>query len=99
MHYTKNGLFIVKSAYFLYKSIQASRASGSSQGNPHHDAWNLIWKLIVPKGGKMFMLRVCKSILPTFVNLKKIKIVENIALVLFVQYTLGLSAMFFRVVK
>lgn len=47
-----NGLFTIKSAYRLHKSIKASMAIGSSQGNQHKEAWKLIGKLKVPNAVK-----------------------------------------------
>lgn len=76
-HYTKNGLFIVQSAYHLHKSFLARSEGGSSQGLGKQGAWKSIQWLKVPNRVIMFLWRAFKDILPTLSNLKRRKIIDT----------------------
>ena len=74
---TKNGLFSVKSAYFIQKELDRKEEAESSSGTGTSKVWKEIWKLRLPNVGKNFLWRACHEILPTRVNLHKKKIVED----------------------
>nr|XP_027109435.1 uncharacterized protein LOC113729327 [Coffea arabica] len=84
-HHTKNGKFLVRSAYhaimdsYILDVRQTAQASSSS-GNDV--VWKKIWSLDIPNKKKYFLWRICHNSLPTPDNLQKRRIpVENKCLV------------------
>lgn len=74
---TKNGLFSVKSAYFLQKEMEQRGVAETSFRRGVSKVWQEIWKLRLPNVEKNFLWRACHEILPTRVNLHRRKIVED----------------------
>ncbi|VVA37427.1 PREDICTED: reverse mRNAase, partial [Prunus dulcis] len=74
-HYDKKGMFTVKSAYHVARSLHSSTGRASSSNS---DAvarnWSLLWKAFVPARVKIFWWRVISGILPTKANLARKKV-------------------------
>lgn len=73
-HWTTNGVFTVKSAYYQALEVVSVRRSQGLKGGPssnNGNHWNDIWCMNVPNKIKNFFWRACKGILPTAVSLKK----------------------------
>ncbi|KAJ8440477.1 hypothetical protein Cgig2_013636 [Carnegiea gigantea] len=69
-HFAANGLFSVRSAYHLARSLKlSSMASSSFHGTK--DFWRLVWGLNVPPWIKLFAWRVGVSALPTRAHLSR----------------------------
>ncbi len=75
--YTANGLFSVRSAYYLELDREARQFCCSSVGAQHSPIWKIIWKLKVPRVIHLFLWRACNNILPTKENLLRRKIVSD----------------------
>lgn len=71
-HYTTNGAFSVKSAYYLHKDLENKHVGESSSGNLHSDIWKSIWNLKVPNKVKTFIWRACSNALPTYLWRRKV---------------------------
>jgi hypothetical protein len=71
--YTANGLFIVRSVYYLELDRKA-RLNSNSSISPHQSP---IWKLHVPRVVHLFLWKACNDILPTKERLMKRKIVSD----------------------
>ncbi|XP_041011395.1 uncharacterized protein LOC121255185 [Juglans microcarpa x Juglans regia] len=74
---TKNGIFSVKSAYHLLVFVNDLNKGQASDSTNHEVLWKLLWKLRVPNKVKMFLWRSAWDILPTRVNLHKMKIIDS----------------------
>lgn len=74
---TKNGVFSVKSAYFLQKEILSRSLAECSSRGVVSDIWKKIWTLPVPAVERNFLWRACKEILPTRENLCRRKIITD----------------------
>jgi hypothetical protein len=73
-----NGLFSVRSAYYLHKAMEKRGMAGSSSNMGTSTVWKDIWRLRLPNvEKKKFLWRACHDILPTKQNLCRRKIVEN----------------------
>ncbi|KAL0331177.1 UNVERIFIED_CONTAM: hypothetical protein Sangu_1663200 [Sesamum angustifolium] len=68
-HYSKNGIFSVRSAYHLALSISA-KASSSGTGWPSQ-LWHKVWQAPAPNKVKLFIWRAVRNILPTASNLQR----------------------------
>lgn len=75
---TKNGLFTVKSAYHLHKTLTKREAVEPSYKTRLHEVWKRIWNLKATNGVKMFMWRACREVLPPRLNLTKKKLLKTI---------------------
>jgi hypothetical protein len=75
--YTANGLFSVRSAYFLEMDRKARQLCCSSASVHHSPVWKIIWKLKVPRVIHLFLWRAYNNILPTKENLRRRKIVSD----------------------
>jgi hypothetical protein len=75
--YSTDGLFFVRSAYFLELERKARHNGCSSLGNHQRPIWKMIWKLRVPRVTQLFIWRACNNILPTKENLHRRKIVTD----------------------
>ncbi|KAG8367086.1 hypothetical protein BUALT_Bualt16G0036100 [Buddleja alternifolia] len=69
-HYTKDGLFSVKSVYHVARSFGNMGLSGTSHCSLN---WKFIWGAAVPHKVWVFAWRVCHGILPTLSNLQRRK--------------------------
>jgi hypothetical protein len=74
---TKNGIFSVRSAYFLLQEMETNGGASWSGHGRNHGVWSRLWKLRIANGDKHFLWRACNDILPTRSNLYKKKIVED----------------------
>ena len=67
---TKNGVYLVKSAYHLLIEVNQARDVGESSNISHGRLlWKDIWSASVPQKIKLFIWRACKGILPTNLSL------------------------------
>jgi hypothetical protein len=66
---TKNGIFIVQSAYHLGMERKALQLPGCSGNMDDKEEWKTCWKLNVPNAVKMYLWRACHNLLPTKANL------------------------------
>ncbi|KAL0412615.1 UNVERIFIED_CONTAM: putative mitochondrial protein [Sesamum radiatum] len=69
-HYTKNGMFSVRSAYHLACELE-DRPCSSDREPRDHWWWRKLWQASLPNKIKVFIWRVCHNALPTGVNLAK----------------------------
>lgn len=74
---TANGLFWVRSAYYLAKEMEDRAKAESSKGRHCSEVWKRLWKLKVPNAEKNFIWRACHNILPTKDNLMRRKVVKD----------------------
>jgi ribonuclease HI len=74
---TKNGLFSVKSAYYMQVELKEKEMAGCSTRKDGDGVWRIIWGMKIPNVEKNFLWRACKDILPTRANLHRRKIVED----------------------
>ncbi|XP_035547368.1 uncharacterized protein LOC118348906 [Juglans regia] len=75
--FTKDGLYSVKSGYHLERSRRGREKGCSSEDKVGKEVWNRIWKLNTPEVVKMFIWRAVVNSLPTKMNLKCRKVIEN----------------------
>ncbi|KAK4384943.1 putative mitochondrial protein [Sesamum angolense] len=68
-HYSKNGIFSVRSAYHLALSMSV-KASSSGTGWPLQ-LWHKVWQAPAPNKVKLFIWRAIRNILPTASNLQR----------------------------
>nr|POF25158.1 putative ribonuclease h protein [Quercus suber] len=73
----KDENYSTKRGYQLFCKYEISGAASSSDSLEQSLFWKRIWKLHIPNKIKMFLWRVCSNALPTLVNLKKRKILED----------------------
>lgn len=73
---TKNGIFFVRSAYFLEKDILASKEWGPSQPAGCLD-WKECWSLKIPNVAKLFLWKAMHNLLPNKMNLINKGVVQN----------------------
>jgi hypothetical protein len=74
---TKNGMFTVRSAYYLAVEKQGQSRRESSGTSYMEKLWKMIWSLAVHNSVKMFLWKACNNILPTKDNLFKRKVVDH----------------------
>ncbi|KAL2903139.1 hypothetical protein RDABS01_000958 [Bienertia sinuspersici] len=68
-HYSKNGGFTMRSAYFV--ELEGEKGAGtSSTSTPNKGAWKTLWKAMVPPKVKMFGWRVLHGGVPVREKLK-----------------------------
>jgi hypothetical protein len=62
-HYTKTGVFSVRSAYFVELEIQFGHRVNRSDDGPmkEHPMWATIWKLRVPSKVKICIWRIMQG--------------------------------------
>ena len=66
LHYSKNGLFTMKSASHLIKTQSTGWQDVASGSNGFvDDFWPCLWKLNIPSKVKIFLWRICKGVLST----------------------------------
>ena len=74
-HYSKNGIFNVRSTYHVGRTFQSmkvvSKSASSSESHMQELGWKRLWKLNVPPKAKHTLWKFCKNILPTKVLLAK----------------------------
>ena len=68
---TPDGMYSVRSAYWLYSELSRQALPSSSTGEGDKGLWNGIWKLRVPPKVRHFLWRVVCDALPTKINLLK----------------------------
>lgn len=67
-HYSKNGMFEVKSAYHLVielEELEANDGASPSTKSKDHIFWNKSSKLQIPPKVRMFLWKACNGILAT----------------------------------
>jgi len=74
---TKDGAFSVCSAYHLGVELQASNRGQSSYATQGNDIWKSLWSLHVSNPVKVSLWRACNNLLPTKLNLKHKRVVED----------------------
>lgn len=81
-HYTKNGMFSVKSCYHLIMNMNSSSSSAPTvsgfAGATVEGKWQWLWWLVLPPKVKMFLWRACCNFLPTQVELFRPKVVPSL---------------------
>jgi hypothetical protein len=75
---TKNGIFSVRSAYFLELENLANRTGGVSKPD-EGKTWKEIWNLKVPNVVKLFLWKALHNLLPTRTNLARKGIITEAA--------------------
>lgn len=72
-HFTSNGLYSVKLAYYVALSRKRARLCIGEQSNDQENRklWKLVWKLDIPPKVKHFVWRACNNWLPVRLNLLK----------------------------
>lgn len=74
---TKNGIFSVRSAYYLARSmLERGRGSCSSEEKTS-SMWKTIWKVRGSPVVKLFLWKACRDVLATKVNLHKRSLVAD----------------------
>ncbi|KAL0367264.1 UNVERIFIED_CONTAM: putative mitochondrial protein [Sesamum radiatum] len=70
-HYAKNGLFSVRSAYYVQRNFQkrSNNVSDPSSSSESRTTWNFLWNCKVPNKIKIFIWRLCNNALPIAPNL------------------------------
>jgi hypothetical protein len=74
---TTNGLFSVRSAYFLQQERVARGRPEMSSRSFYKGFWKDLWALPVPNSEKNFLWRATHEILPTRENLARRKIIDD----------------------
>ncbi|KAL0436253.1 UNVERIFIED_CONTAM: putative ribonuclease H protein [Sesamum radiatum] len=69
-HFSKNGMFSVRSAYHLACSID-NRPCSSGLKEAENGWWRKLWQTKVPNKIKIFIWKVCLNALPTSANLTR----------------------------
>ncbi|KAF5472016.1 hypothetical protein F2P56_008766 [Juglans regia] len=75
---TKDGLFILKSAYHKQKELLELDKGHSSLGVQRIKGWTFCWNFQIPNVTKVFLWRACLKSLPTKLNLFKKNIVDSL---------------------
>ncbi|KAL0434337.1 UNVERIFIED_CONTAM: hypothetical protein Slati_2768000 [Sesamum latifolium] len=68
-HYTRNGVFSVRSAYFLAVELQYSQSSSSWSNDSSHARCKTIWSTKLPHKVRLFSWKLASDALPTSTNL------------------------------
>ncbi|KAL0284767.1 UNVERIFIED_CONTAM: putative mitochondrial protein [Sesamum calycinum] len=68
-HYSRNGLFSVRSAYHL--ALACARPASSNEIRWSRQLWSKIWQAHMPNKAKVFSWQAIRNILPTASNLHK----------------------------
>ncbi|KAL5742583.1 hypothetical protein ACOSP7_011960 [Xanthoceras sorbifolium] len=63
-HHSKDGMYSVKSGYWLAASLARDEASSSSP-SAGSSWWKFLWGLNIPAKVRMFVWRACRNLLPT----------------------------------
>ncbi|KAL0374642.1 UNVERIFIED_CONTAM: putative mitochondrial protein [Sesamum radiatum] len=74
-HYSRNGLFSVRSAYHLALSL--ANHAGPSQDSWNRGLWRSVWQANIPNKTKVFLWRAIRNILPSAGNLQKRRMLES----------------------
>jgi hypothetical protein len=74
---SKSGLFSVKSAYFIGRSLKEEARGQCSYAGNLPDIWKDLWNLKVPGKVKMFAWRACQNLLPTRENLCRRRVIQD----------------------
>lgn len=72
-HYSKHGLYSIKTAYFLARYIrykESTQRNGSTSSLMVFN-WDFVWKMKIPNKVKVLCWRLLKQALPTLNNLRK----------------------------
>ncbi|KAL0327910.1 UNVERIFIED_CONTAM: putative mitochondrial protein [Sesamum calycinum] len=69
-HYSRSGIFLVRSAYHLACSLEL-RPSSSSSRVLEQSRWRRVWQAKIPNKVKVFAWRACLNALPTGDNLAR----------------------------
>jgi hypothetical protein len=74
---TVNGIFSVRSAYYIQQDLEVQTTAGTSNLGCKREVWRKLWALLVPNVEKHFILRACHDSLQTRENLAKRKVITN----------------------
>ena len=74
---TANGLFSVRSAYFIQQELIAQPLVAYSFGAGRTEVWRNIWALSIPNVEKNFLWRACRDLLPTRANLFRRRVITD----------------------
>ena len=74
---TKNGVFLVKSAYHMQKELATNTMAECSSSGEISKVRKRLWALPIPNIEKNFLWQACNYILPTCENLCKKKIITD----------------------
>jgi hypothetical protein len=75
---TVNGIFSVRSAYYIQQDLEVQTTAGTSNLGCKREVWRKLWALLVPNVEKHFILRACHDSLQTRENLAKRKVITNL---------------------
>ncbi|KAL0283938.1 UNVERIFIED_CONTAM: hypothetical protein Sangu_2475900 [Sesamum angustifolium] len=64
-HFTQNGLFTVRSAYFLAVKSLNSQSSSTRSNDPLNARWKTIWNVKLPPKVRLFVWKLASDALPT----------------------------------
>ncbi|KAK4397990.1 hypothetical protein Sango_1274500 [Sesamum angolense] len=70
-HHSKDGRFLIKSAYFVAGDLDTQRLPSTSLFSSM-PSWSFIWSVIVPNKIKVFSWKICTNAIPTSNNLMNI---------------------------
>jgi ribonuclease HI len=74
---TANGIFSVRSAYYIQQDLDTQTMAGTSNPEGKQEVWRKLWALPVPNVEKHFMWRACTDSLPTRENLVKRNVIMD----------------------
>jgi hypothetical protein len=74
---TKNGVFLVQSAYHLLKESEMAKMAGGSRCTQKRSIWTNIWQLQIPNAKKVFLWHAYHKSLPTRDNLCIRKVISD----------------------
>ena len=74
---TSNGIFSVRSAYYIQQELEAQTMAGTSNPKGRSEVWRKLWALPVPNVEKHIMWRVCNDSLSTRENLARRNIIMD----------------------
>ena len=72
---TKNGIFTVKSAYYLARSIEARYSGSASSDGQRRSFWKTVWNVRGPPVVKLFLWKACRNALAAKDNFHRRKII------------------------
>lgn len=81
-HYTKKGVYTVKSGYQVVMDSRSRALSNKGSSVSNNDlVWKTLWRLKLPAGAKVFILRALHGILPCSFNLFQRHLLSSLQLV------------------
>jgi hypothetical protein len=74
---TANGIFSVRSAYYIQQGLKAQTMAGTSNPEGKREVWRKLWALPVSNVEKHFLWRACNDSLLTRENLARRKVITD----------------------